>query len=91
MDLLFVSLASLLAGGIDSIVGGGGLILVPALFAVYPNAAAGHAVRHQQERLGLGHQHCHRAVRAPRADALGGDAAGGRRGAGGLVRSAPGR
>jgi uncharacterized membrane protein YfcA len=33
------SLASLLAGGIDSIVGGGGLILVPALFAVYPNAA----------------------------------------------------
>ena len=38
MDLLFVSLASLLAGGIDSIVGGGGLILVPALFAVYPNA-----------------------------------------------------
>ncbi|GAB1383670.1 TSUP family transporter [Burkholderiales bacterium] len=39
MDLLLVSLASLLAGGIDSIVGGGGLILVPALFAVYPNAA----------------------------------------------------
>ena len=39
MDLLLVSLASLLAGGIDAIVGGGGLILVPALFAVYPNAA----------------------------------------------------
>ena len=39
MDLLLVSLASLLAGGIDSIVGGGGLILVPALFAVYPSAA----------------------------------------------------
>ena len=39
MDLLLVSLASLLAGGIDSIVGGGGLILVPALFAVYPGAA----------------------------------------------------
>ena len=39
MDLLFVSLASLLAGGIDAIVGGGGLVLVPALFAVYPNAA----------------------------------------------------
>ena len=39
MDLLLVSLASLLAGGIDSIVGGGGLILVPALFAVYPHAA----------------------------------------------------
>ena len=39
MDLLLVSLASLLAGGIDAIVGGGGLILVPALFAVYLNAA----------------------------------------------------
>ena len=32
-------MASLLAGCIDSIVGGGGLILVPALFAVYPGAA----------------------------------------------------
>ena len=36
MELLIVSLASLLAGFIDSIVGGGGLILVPALFAVFP-------------------------------------------------------
>ncbi|MDO5693131.1 MAG: TSUP family transporter [Pseudomonadota bacterium] len=39
MDLVLISLASLLAGGIDSIVGGGGLILVPALFAVYPSTA----------------------------------------------------
>ena len=39
MELVLISLASLLAGGIDSIVGGGGLILVPALFAVYPGAA----------------------------------------------------
>lgn len=39
MDLLIVSLASLLAGLVDSIVGGGGLVLLPALFAVYPNAA----------------------------------------------------
>jgi uncharacterized membrane protein YfcA len=39
MHLLIVSLASLLAGCVDSIVGGGGLILVPALFAVYPGAA----------------------------------------------------
>ncbi|HOB66926.1 TSUP family transporter [Ottowia sp.] len=39
MELLLVSLASLLAGCIDSIVGGGGLILVPALFATYPGAA----------------------------------------------------
>lgn len=36
MDLLLVSFASLLAGFVDSIVGGGGLILVPAMFAVFP-------------------------------------------------------
>ena len=39
MELVLISLASLLAGGIDAIVGGGGLVLVPALFAVYPSAA----------------------------------------------------
>ena len=38
MELLIVSMASLLAGFVDSIVGGGGLILVPALFAVFPAA-----------------------------------------------------
>lgn len=37
MELLIVSLASLLAGLVDSIVGGGGLILVPALFATFPS------------------------------------------------------
>lgn len=36
MEMLIVTLASLLAGFIDSIVGGGGLVLVPALFAVFP-------------------------------------------------------
>ena len=36
MELLLVSLASLSAGFVDSIVGGGGLILVPALFAAFP-------------------------------------------------------
>jgi uncharacterized membrane protein YfcA len=36
MELLLVSLASLLAGFVDAIVGGGGLVLVPALFAVFP-------------------------------------------------------
>ena len=36
MDLLIVTLASLLAGLVDSIVGGGGLILLPALFATFP-------------------------------------------------------
>ena len=36
MELLIVSLASLLAGFVDAIVGGGGLILAPTLFAVFP-------------------------------------------------------
>ena len=36
MEWIFVSLASLLAGFVDAIVGGGGLILVPALFAAFP-------------------------------------------------------
>lgn len=35
MELLLVTLASGLAGFVDAIVGGGGLILVPALFATY--------------------------------------------------------
>jgi hypothetical protein len=37
-ELLLVSMASALAGFIDAIVGGGGLVLTPALFAVYPQA-----------------------------------------------------
>ena len=37
MELLIVSLASLLAGFVDSIVGGGGLILITALFTVLRN------------------------------------------------------
>lgn len=36
MELLLVSMASLLAGFVDAIVGGGGLVLVPALFAMFP-------------------------------------------------------
>ncbi len=36
MELTVVALASLLAGFVDSIVGGGGLILLPALFATFP-------------------------------------------------------
>lgn len=39
LELLTVTLASLFAGFVDAIVGGGGLILVPALFSVFPNAA----------------------------------------------------
>jgi len=38
MELFVVALASLLAGLVDSIVGGGGLILLPALFATFPQA-----------------------------------------------------
>ncbi|MBP7567131.1 MAG: TSUP family transporter [Burkholderiaceae bacterium] len=38
MELLIVTLASGLAGFVDAIVGGGGLILVPALFAAFPAA-----------------------------------------------------
>ena len=36
MEWIFITLASLLAGFVDAIVGGGGLVLVPALFAAYP-------------------------------------------------------
>lgn len=38
IELALLALASLLAGSIDSIVGGGGLVLVPALFATFPSA-----------------------------------------------------
>src|ERR1700748_1887980 len=38
IDLVIVALASGLAGFVDAVVGGGGLVLVPALFATYPNA-----------------------------------------------------
>jgi uncharacterized membrane protein YfcA len=39
LDLAVLALASLCAGFVDAIVGGGGLILVPALFSVFPQAA----------------------------------------------------
>ena len=39
MDYLLVALASAMAGFVDAIVGGGGLILVPALFGAFPGAA----------------------------------------------------
>jgi len=38
-ELLTVALASLLAGFVDAVVGGGGLVLIPALFGVFPSAA----------------------------------------------------
>ena len=43
MDWSLASLVTLVAAGaagfVDAIVGGGGLVLVPALFAIYPTAA----------------------------------------------------
>jgi uncharacterized protein len=39
VELALLTIASLLAGSIDSIVGGGGLVLVPALFATFPSTA----------------------------------------------------
>ena len=39
LDTALLILASLFAGFVDAIVGGGGLVLVPALFAAYPNAS----------------------------------------------------
>lgn len=38
MEWFFITLASLLAGFVDAIVGGGGLVMVPALFAAFPAA-----------------------------------------------------
>lgn len=38
MDIVLASVASFLAGFVDSIVGGGGLILLPALFSIFPHA-----------------------------------------------------
>jgi uncharacterized protein len=38
IDLIIVAAASGLAGFVDAVVGGGGLVLIPALFATYPTA-----------------------------------------------------
>jgi uncharacterized membrane protein YfcA len=38
-DLMLVALASLMAGFVDAIIGGGGLVLLPAMFSVYPQLA----------------------------------------------------
>ena len=39
MEWFFIGCASLLAGFVDAIVGGGGLVMVPALFAAFPDTA----------------------------------------------------
>jgi uncharacterized membrane protein YfcA len=40
MGLLLLLLAAFLAGAVDAIVGGGGLIQIPALFTIYPGESA---------------------------------------------------
>jgi uncharacterized membrane protein YfcA len=40
MDILFVLVSAGLAGFVDAVVGGGGLILVPAIFSAYPQVPA---------------------------------------------------
>ncbi len=37
MELILLGLAALFAGFVDAIVGGGGLVLVPALFSAFPD------------------------------------------------------
>ena len=39
LEWIIVTAASALAGFVDAIVGGGGLVLLPALFATFPAAA----------------------------------------------------
>ena len=85
-ELAIVALASLFAGCVDAIVGGGGLILVPALFGMYPGAAPATLLGTNKGSRHLGHGLGHRAVRAPRTAALALAAAGGGRGAGGQLR-----
>ena len=53
--LLLMALAGLGAGWVDAVVGGGGLIQLPALLLGLPGRGAGAAPRHQQARLDLRH------------------------------------
>jgi uncharacterized membrane protein YfcA len=69
-ELAIVALASLFAGCVDAIVGGGGLVLVPALFGMYPGAAPATLLGTNKGSAHLGHGLGHSAVRATRAAAL---------------------
>ena len=55
-------LAGLAAGWVDAVVGGGGLIQLPALVLGLPGRGAGAHPRHQQARLDLRHR---RSARSP--------------------------
>lgn len=41
MDLALLAVLAFFAGFVDAVVGGGGLIQIPALFTVYPQTSAG--------------------------------------------------
>ena len=53
--LVLLGLAALAAGFVDAVVGGGGLIQLPALLLGLPGRRAGAGAGHQQARLDLRH------------------------------------
>ena len=72
-----LALAAFAAGFIDSVVGGGGLIQIPALFTMLPQRVAGDAVWHQQVCQRLRHDQCRLALRPRASRCHGGHLAGG--------------
>ncbi len=52
---VLLGLAALAAGFVDAVVGGGGLIQLPALLLGLPGRRAGAGARHQQAGLDLRH------------------------------------
>jgi hypothetical protein len=55
---LILALAALLAGLLDAVAGGGGLIQIPALFGVYPSGDTRNPVWYQQTCQHLRYRHC---------------------------------
>ena len=86
-DLAVLALAPRFAGFVDAIVGGGGLILVPALFSVYPNAAPAMLFGTNKGAAVWGTAFATAQFRPPRGAGLGRTAAGRARG----LRGRPGR
>ena len=70
MEFITVTLASFLAGFVDAIVGGGGLVLVPALFATFPNTHPATLFGVNKSASMWGHRRGSLAVCAPRQDAV---------------------
>ena len=63
--LLLLGLAGLAAGFVDAVVGGGGLIQLPALLLGLPRRVAGPGPGHQQAQLDLRHDRQQRDVLPP--------------------------